>query len=442
MASASSVSLLNQKQDLKSLLECSICLETFDDPRTLPCLHSFCKKCLENFVNGKCEDELNCPVCRRKFKLNEGVEGMTRNHFICNMLEALSIQHHEKCIPCSHCEQPSVGRCVTCELFMCEKCLESHNGYIGFRDHVVLTMEELSKPEHRSKIKGKSYCKKHTSKKLKLYCETCQELICTYCMSFEHVRPDHECSPLDEVAEKTRINLKTNCETLERAIANSNSEMQLLNKDRETLNNNFDTAQHLIIEREEQFLIKLQEILQKKTNELKEITRQVFDSKTKQVEDKINKAETFVNRIKASADMARSLLENGNDEEIVCSFQSVQENVDNTIDMDSKKLNNENNVVSLWSSDEIDTMFQEKIKNIMKDKDELGQEDAFEDSETENLGNTEVRTQQPEIWTSQDAEENAEGKSGITIGDFSHGYPKIITYVKKIRNGVKNNITG
>ncbi|CAB3993031.1 Hypothetical predicted protein [Paramuricea clavata] len=44
---------------------------------------------------------------------------------------------------------------------MCEKCLQSHNGYIGFRDHVVLTMEELSQPENRSKIKGKSYCKKH-----------------------------------------------------------------------------------------------------------------------------------------------------------------------------------------------------------------------------------------------------------------------------------------
>jgi hypothetical protein len=140
---------------------------------------------------------------------------MTRNHFICNMIEALSIQHQDKCIPCSHCEQPSVGRCVTCELFMCEKCLQSHNGYIGFRDHVVLTMEELSKPENQSKIKGKSYCKKHPSKKLKLYCETCEELICTYCIVFEHVRPDHVCSPLEEIAERKREELKRICETLE-----------------------------------------------------------------------------------------------------------------------------------------------------------------------------------------------------------------------------------
>ena len=100
-------------------------------------------------------------IINHYYNFIEGVTGMTRNHFICNMVEVLSIQDQNKCIPCSHCEQPTVGRCVTCELFMCEKCLQSHNGYIGFRDHVVLTMEELSKPENQSKIKGKSFCKKH-----------------------------------------------------------------------------------------------------------------------------------------------------------------------------------------------------------------------------------------------------------------------------------------
>ena len=122
MASASSMPPTNQKLNLKSLLECSVCLGTFNDPRTLPCLHSFCKICLENCVNGKRRDNLHCPVCRCKFTLSEkGVAGMTRNHFICNMVDVLSIQEQNKCIPSSHCQQPSVGRCVTCELFVCEK---------------------------------------------------------------------------------------------------------------------------------------------------------------------------------------------------------------------------------------------------------------------------------------------------------------------------------
>ena len=71
MASASSMPPLDQKRELKSLLECPICLETFDDPRTLPCLHSFCMKCLENFVERKHEADFKCPVCRCKFTLDE-----------------------------------------------------------------------------------------------------------------------------------------------------------------------------------------------------------------------------------------------------------------------------------------------------------------------------------------------------------------------------------
>ena len=85
MASASSMPPTDQSQDLKRLMECSICLETFDDPRTLPCLHSFCKKCLENFVDGKRDDELNCPVCRGKFTLNEGKDTPLLETYIYNM---------------------------------------------------------------------------------------------------------------------------------------------------------------------------------------------------------------------------------------------------------------------------------------------------------------------------------------------------------------------
>ena len=71
MASASSMPSSKPRQDLTRLLECSVCLETFDDPRTLHCLHSFCKTCLENFVKGKPKDQLNCPVCRCKFTLDK-----------------------------------------------------------------------------------------------------------------------------------------------------------------------------------------------------------------------------------------------------------------------------------------------------------------------------------------------------------------------------------
>ena len=51
-------------ENLEKELECAVCLEQFKDPKVLPCLHSFCKICLEGLV---CREgnawKLNCPSC-------------------------------------------------------------------------------------------------------------------------------------------------------------------------------------------------------------------------------------------------------------------------------------------------------------------------------------------------------------------------------------------
>ncbi|XP_074525773.1 uncharacterized protein LOC141790040 [Halichoeres trimaculatus] len=49
---------------LESFLNCHLCSETFRDPVSLSCNHSFCSSCLQKFweqTNNK-----NCPICRRK----------------------------------------------------------------------------------------------------------------------------------------------------------------------------------------------------------------------------------------------------------------------------------------------------------------------------------------------------------------------------------------
>ena len=280
------------------------------------------------------------------------------------MVEVFSIQHQHKCIPCSHCQQPSAGRCESCELFMCETCMLSHNGYIGFRDHVVLIMEELSKPENQSKIKKISKCPEHPKKKLKYYCETCDELICRHCMDFDHDK-QHKFSPLEKAAQTKRKELKQNCEALEKSVAVSEQEMIILKENRKTINCNFDQAQSVINERKEHLLSKLEEKLREKTNSMIDDARRVCERKTRNIDTNIEETEMFVSRMKASAEMARNLLENGNDEEIVRSSQSVRRNVHHPKETRESL---EVCVVIPWSSDEIDTMLLAEIKDIIVDK--------------------------------------------------------------------------
>jgi len=66
--------------DVKTLLNnlheevsCSVCMTTFTDPKTLPCLHSFCLHCLEGILrtSGR-HDIITCPECRKECRVPKG----------------------------------------------------------------------------------------------------------------------------------------------------------------------------------------------------------------------------------------------------------------------------------------------------------------------------------------------------------------------------------
>ena len=64
------VFVMATKSDLRAKLEeelmCPICYEHLKDPKLLPCQHSFCKVCLEEYQQSReqQEDILLCPICK------------------------------------------------------------------------------------------------------------------------------------------------------------------------------------------------------------------------------------------------------------------------------------------------------------------------------------------------------------------------------------------
>eukprot|EP01112_Ceratiomyxa_fruticulosa_P006817 TRINITY_DN1770_c0_g1_i1.p1 TRINITY_DN1770_c0_g1~~TRINITY_DN1770_c0_g1_i1.p1 ORF type:complete len:445 (+),score=67.46 TRINITY_DN1770_c0_g1_i1:1230-2564(+) len=80
-------------EHIKTELTCAICLEIFEDPRTLSCLHSFCYECLSSYVSS---GRTLCPLCQTRFNLpREGVSGLKKNHNIENILTVLKTKAKE-----------------------------------------------------------------------------------------------------------------------------------------------------------------------------------------------------------------------------------------------------------------------------------------------------------------------------------------------------------
>ena len=54
-------------RQLEEQLNCSICLDIYDDPKLLQCFHTYCRKCLVKLVVRDQQGDLSltCPICRQ-----------------------------------------------------------------------------------------------------------------------------------------------------------------------------------------------------------------------------------------------------------------------------------------------------------------------------------------------------------------------------------------
>ena len=76
---------------------CPGCGKQFENPKILPCLHTFCRRCLMDAVDRDPTGSLSCPSCFRHVPLNEnGVDGLRANMFIENILGIISHNTNKK----------------------------------------------------------------------------------------------------------------------------------------------------------------------------------------------------------------------------------------------------------------------------------------------------------------------------------------------------------
>ena len=70
--------------------KCSICFDQFQEPKMLPCQHTFCLKCLENVAKLNDCNTVDCPLCRKIYEVpaRGGVNRFKSNLLMKTLLEA------------------------------------------------------------------------------------------------------------------------------------------------------------------------------------------------------------------------------------------------------------------------------------------------------------------------------------------------------------------
>lgn len=139
-----------------------------------------------------------CPTCRTQHSLpSKGVEGFSTNFIAANLVELLSFHGDSTKSPLDirKCENeiddnPATSKCLDCEFYLCGPCTALHTKQRITKNHKLVSIAEIKSGEVRQ-LSQKRYCPEHDEEELKLYCTTCEKVICRDCIIVTHKRHNY-----------------------------------------------------------------------------------------------------------------------------------------------------------------------------------------------------------------------------------------------------------
>jgi hypothetical protein len=213
-AKATPAALFNAK------FECSVCHDLFQDPRNLPCGHTFCLQCLQHIVqaavtrSGNTVDKIPCPQCRTQFSVgSQNLQDLPKNYIVAAVISSLPAN--------SQCEQ------------------------------VV-------------------YCEIHSNKKVKFYCETCQRFACSTCTGVKCRQ--HTVLEVPDADDKFKTELNTALTPIQAASSSFDRARRDIESDITRISSHCDTLQSNVDKLLSQAETKLKALFEKILAKLKQYT--------------------------------------------------------------------------------------------------------------------------------------------------------------------------
>ncbi|XP_059191769.1 E3 ubiquitin-protein ligase TRIM21-like [Centropristis striata] len=201
--SAAASCLLTEDQFL-----CSICLDVFTDPVTIPCGHNFCKTCITKHwdinVPYQCPNCKNVFYTRPELQLNTFISEKAAQFRQSAQQKASSSSSEQQVsepaeVPCDVCtgtKLKALKSCLVCLESYCETHLERHLTASGLKRHQLI--DPVENLESRM-------CTEH-DKLLELFCKTNQTCVCMLCTISDHTT--HNVTPLKEGYEGKKAELE------------------------------------------------------------------------------------------------------------------------------------------------------------------------------------------------------------------------------------------
>ncbi|CAF1006618.1 unnamed protein product [Rotaria sordida] len=240
----------------EKLIKCGICQKQFEDPRILPCSHTYCLRCIKQIASNHPE-HFECPQHDGAIVPKNSIDKLKVNRTMRNIIESLNF--NSGLIPCTNCNSlTSEYWCNNCTNNYCTQCSRQIHELRAFQNHQSIPLKEKS-------IELIS-CEKHQDEKLKHWCLKCDTSICSDCLLYEH--KDHPYILLRKAAKdlETKVNIDLfNIElSLNNNINQTDTSITTIKNEYESkklmINDSMNFLQRIINEHEKEILENIQNI--------------------------------------------------------------------------------------------------------------------------------------------------------------------------------------
>ena len=272
-------------------LNCSICLDTYSDPKLLQCFHAYCRKCLVKLVVRDQQGQLilTCPICRHDTPVPaNGVAGLQPAFQINHLLEIM--EEHKK----AAADPPASAE--TAE-----------------RDSASLTSHD----------KVKVCCREHAGKEVELFCETCGEPVCWKCIAKGGKHHSHDYEELDKAFERYKVEVTASLEPMEKQVTTITKALAQLDARCAEISD-----QRAAVEADVHTVFgKLQRILDTRKTELIGQLHHITQRKLKGLAVQRDQLETTLAQLSSCLGFMRESLKTGSQEEVLSMKSSVVKQV-------------------------------------------------------------------------------------------------------------------
>ena len=321
--------------NLSKEAECPLCLETVNNPKTLPCLHSFCLECLDKhagFARRQLQATIKCPVCQASFQIPEGdsFKNLPTSYHLNRLVDVLALKDSgaqaQKCVSCDENNTAS-SYCFVCQSFLCTPCFEAHQRLKATRGHRNVLIQKLQAQDVQELIHKPIMCSQqyHENQPLEFYCEECKVPICHKCSVVSHNR--HTMTDTQKAAQEQKMQMMDALEKVEAKIVVYEKEVRKQNEMIQKSRNEVMSAEKKMKDTVNEYICELQQ----HERTLNDKFAEIYEAQQKHQLTQLENFELFLTQLKSCVERGESIIERNISAEIVQANQAIIRRCENLL---------------------------------------------------------------------------------------------------------------